>query len=372
MQGESYRCRFMCRESGLNEHGMRSIEIDVVVNGKRVITSLPKQAKPQEFRKQLTEVGRNEIKDFCDYWEQRARKASRAMAENGEETNTKNFRKYLFNVNSERGTTVTKAWDLMIERKTADMTASAREKWCTAMRHSLEYFNGRQKIEDLTPKQVEDYYHSLRSKYTINYAYKLMVYFKSMLIYNGVSPIIYRDLKLKKVETEVEYLTKQEVNRIATHRFRSDATARIRDLFIFQCYTGMSYCDTQQLHADDILTSPQGQKFISRFRQKTKVRYTILLLPQALQILEKYNYELPRISNQKMNDHLKIIAKACEITKPLHSHIGRHTAATLFLNAGLSIDIVANILGHSNTNITKHYAKMLGGTVIKAMSQISL
>jgi integrase len=362
----------MCRESGLNENGMRSIEIDVVVNGKRVITALPKQASPQQFKNSMTEVGRNEIKDFCDYWENRARKAVKAMAEQCEETNTKNFRKYIFNVNSEKGTTLAKAWELIIKRRTADINDCAREKWYTAMKHSLEYFKPKQKIETLTPEQVEDYYHHLKSTFTINYAYKLMVYFKSMLIYNGVSPTIYRDLRLKTVEIDVEYLTKQEVNRIATHRFSNDTDTEVRDLFIFQCYTGMSYCDTQQLHASDILTSPAGQKFISRFRQKTKVRYTILLLPQALQILEKYGYELPKISNQKMNDHLKVIAKACEITKPLHSHIGRHTAATLFLNAGLSIDIVANILGHSTNRITRHYAKMLGGTVLKAMSQINI
>lgn len=362
----------MCRKSGLNEQGQRSIEIDVVVNGKRVITALPKQASPIQFKKLMTEVGKNEIKDFCDYWENRAMKATKAMAENGEEANTKNFRKYLFNVNSEKGTTITKAWELMIQRKTADMSDTAKDKWYTAMKHSLEYFEPKQKVEDLTPEQVESYYLYLRDKYAINYSYKLMVYFKSMLIYNGVSPIAYRDLSLKKVENDVEYLTKQEVNRIATHRFNNDATGRVRDLFIFQCYTGMSYIDTQQLHASDILTSPTGQKFISRFRQKTKVRYTILLLPQALQILERYSYELPKISNQKMNKHLKLIAKDCEIHKQLHSHIGRHTAATLILNAGLSIDIVANILGHSNTNITKHYAKMLGGTVLKAMSQITI
>lgn len=97
----------------------------------------------------------------------------------------------------------------------------------------------------------------------------------------------------------------------------------------------------------------------------------IPLLPVAEQLLERYDYKLPFPSNQKMNSYLKEIAAICGIKKELHTHIARHTAATLFLNNGLSIESTASILGHTNTKQTQHYAKLLDNTVMKQTSKIA-
>lgn len=84
----------------------------------------------------------------------------------------------------------------------------------------------------------------------------------------------------------------------------------------------------------------------------------------ALDILRKYDYKLPVLTNQKYNAYLKEIADLCGINKRLTTHLARHTAATLMLNAGISMDVVAKILGHSNTTMTAHYAKMMDRTII--------
>jgi site-specific recombinase XerD len=81
-------------------------------------------------------------------------------------------------------------------------------------------------------------------------------------------------------------------------------------------------------------------------------------------ILKRYNYQLPVLTNQRYNSYLKEIADLCGIEKNLTSHLARHTAATLMLNSGISIDVVAKILGHRNTAMTAHYAKMLDKTII--------
>ena len=78
----------------------------------------------------------------------------------------------------------------------------------------------------------------------------------------------------------------------------------------------------------------------------------------------KYDYALPVITNQKYNSYLKEIADICGIKKTLTTHLARHTAATLMLNAGIAIEVVSKILGHSNTKMTQHYAKLLDKTVI--------
>jgi site-specific recombinase XerD len=102
------------------------------------------------------------------------------------------------------------------------------------------------------------------------------------------------------------------------------------------------------------------------------VEFTLLVLPDALRILEKYDGKLPIISNVKYNEYLKVLAQAAGIDKPISSHWARHTGATLLLNAGVEMEIVAKILGHSSTKITRAvYAKLLDSTVADAMESIS-
>ena len=87
-------------------------------------------------------------------------------------------------------------------------------------------------------------------------------------------------------------------------------------------------------------------------------------MPQAKEILEKYDYNLPILSNQKFNFYIQEVGTICNISKKLHTHLGRHTFATLLINAGVNITTIARALGHSNTRITeKTYAKLNNETV---------
>ena len=110
--------------------------------------------------------------------------------------------------------------------------------------------------------------------------------------------------------------------------------------------------------------------YLKKQRTKTGVIYIIPLSSTAIEILERYDYSLPIISNQRYNSYLQEIAEICGIGKNLTSHIARHTAATLLLNSGISIDVVAKILGHSNTKMTQHYAKLLDKTVINTKIEL--
>ena len=83
---------------------------------------------------------------------------------------------------------------------------------------------------------------------------------------------------------------------------------------------------------------------------------------------ERYEYRLPHIVMQNYNTGLKTIGDICHIEKPMHSHIGRHTAACYLLNErGLSLEVTARILGHNSTKLTKHYAKLFDNTVFEAV-----
>ena len=144
---------------------------------------------------------------------------------------------------------------------------------------------------------------------------------------------------------------------------------RVRDLFVFQTYTCLSYVDLRDFDAY-YTTEVKGMKVYTGNRQKTDVNFTIPILSPAWDILMKYNGKLPIISNVKYNDYLKIVAQAVGIDKPVSSHWARHTGATLLLNEGIDMKIVSKICGHSSTRITEQiYAKLLDETVVDAIKE---
>ena len=144
---------------------------------------------------------------------------------------------------------------------------------------------------------------------------------------------------------------------------------KVRDLFLFQCYSCLSYTDLGKFDSKKI-EEIDGKKFYSGRRGKTKVRYTIPLLQPALDILKKYKYKLPLLSNVKYNAYLKEVATAAGIEKHLTTHWARHTGATLLLNVGVPMEIVSKVCGHNSVKMTeKIYAKMLSKTIVEEVTK---
>lgn len=163
------------------------------------------------------------------------------------------------------------------------------------------------------------------------------------------------------------YLTIDELKVISEWKASSQKLDRVRDLFLFQCFTGMGYSDLEKFGKSEI--KQEGDYEIIRSnRIKTDERFVIPLLPDAKKILLKYNYELPIITNQKYNDYLKVIAEFCKIDKKVTSHTARHSFAIYLLNEGVPIEAVSVALGHSNIKMTQHYAKLLAQSTIKAIA----
>jgi site-specific recombinase XerD len=163
------------------------------------------------------------------------------------------------------------------------------------------------------------------------------------------------------------YLTLEEFDKLKKVECTMPHFEQARDVFVFQVYTCMSYADLAAFDARKI-ENVDGRKMYSGRRGKTGQEYSFMLLKPALEILDKYNGKLPIISNQKYNDYLKAVCVSAGIKKPVSSHWARHTGATLLLNEGINMEVVAKILGHSSTRITRStYAKLLDKTVADAM-----
>ena len=167
----------------------------------------------------------------------------------------------------------------------------------------------------------------------------------------------------KGINDNVEYLTEDEIKAIESLQpIAGTQMAMARDLFVFQMYTGLSYADTQVFdiadyrYIDGVWTN-RGE------RVKTGVAYVSDLLPQAVEVLERYGMQAPKVDNVQYNQSLKVIQQALGIRTRLHSHLARHTFATRALKMGVKIENVSAMLGHTNITQTQRYAKVLAESV---------
>ena len=168
---------------------------------------------------------------------------------------------------------------------------------------------------------------------------------------------------------ERTFLTEEELQGIENKEFLIQRLQLIKDLFVFSCYTGLSYGDVMNLTKDNLCMGIDKKQWICSQREKTGIPVKIPLLSKALNIIKKYETHpntineqtlFPTISNQKLNSYLKEIADVCGIRKNLTFHIARHTfATTVTLSNGVPIETVSKLLGHSKITTTQIYAKVI-------------
>ena len=134
-------------------------------------------------------------------------------------------------------------------------------------------------------------------------------------------------------ETNRDFLTATKLNAIQDKEIKIKRLDAILDIFVFACYTGLSYSDIAKLHRDHLRKGIDKNDWIFIDRTKTNNRCRIPVLPEAKIILEKYQntpqYKvkgllLPVLTNQKMNSYLKELADICGVNKELTMHIARH------------------------------------------------
>ena len=183
----------------------------------------------------------------------------------------------------------------------------------------------------------------------------------------------YRTYKVKSMESNRDFLTTDEIKRLLQKEISIERLRVVRDIFVFACYTGLSFSDIEKLGPEHLFKGNDGEKWIIIDRTKTQTTCRIPLLPGASIILSKYqDYPvnnskrrlLPVHSNQKMNAYLKELADICGIMKTLTMHVARHTFATsVTLANGVPIETVSKILGHRSLKTTQIYARILDSKI---------
>nr|WP_321408661.1 site-specific integrase [uncultured Carboxylicivirga sp.] len=190
----------------------------------------------------------------------------------------------------------------------------------------------------------------------------------------------YINFKVKRYQPNRDFLSLNEIKKVENKKIEIERIRTVRDIFIFACYTGLSYSDIYKLTKSHIFKGDDGEEWIIIDRTKTLSRCRIPLLPKAKAILYKYeNYPknenkgklLPINSNQRMNTYLKEIADICEINKDLTMHIARHTfATTVTLANGVPIETVSKMLGHTSLKTTQIYGKIIDSKISKDMKKL--
>lgn len=263
-------------------------------------------------------------------------------------------------------------------------------KYRCVYRHLQEFLQNRYHVNDislkeLTPAFITDFEAFLRTDKHLceNSLSVYMLPLRTMVfraIDNGwLTRDPFHDYKVPKVETTRGFLTKEEIHLLMNAELKRKTMQLIRDLYLFCCFTGLSFADLKNLKEEHIQTFFDDSEWIVINRQKTGVRATIKLLDYPKSIMEKYRglcadgriFPVPCYSDCR--GILLRVAKRCGITKHLTWHMSRHTMATeICLTNGVPIETVSSILGHKNIKTTQIYAKITKEKLNKDMDKLSL
>ena len=259
------------------------------------------------------------------------------------------------------------------------------KNYYTTERYIKRYLKDKLKINDIYLKQLSykfiiDFEQFLRNGKSINRSQPLrnngvmkhlerlkkMMNLALRLEWIEKDPFVRYSLKFTKHQRA--FLSKSELETLESGELTKEVHRKTRDIFVFACYTGLSYIDVKLLSENHIVRGIDGDYWIFTKREKNNEAVKIPLLDKAMDILQKYDQGidnsqeklLPVFSNQKINEYLKEIACILNIKKQLTFHAARHTfATTITLSNGVPIETVSKLLGHTKLSTTQIYARVL-------------
>ncbi|MBO4662604.1 MAG: tyrosine-type recombinase/integrase [Bacteroidaceae bacterium] len=234
---------------------------------------------------------------------------------------------------------------------------------------TLECYGKIRTLADLTPANIRAFDRWLhdtgeRTEVTIwNYHKRIKKYTRILKLNEIIDNDPYEYCKISRGHSKPRTpLTEQELLKMRKVKL-IDKLDRVRDLFIFAAYTGMAYADVQRFNFKEMTHKIGRLYYIDSERLKTGTEFYTPILKPAMDVLKKYDYKLPRITNQKANDYLHVIEVQCGFKKSLTFHLARHSFATLALAHDVPIEDISRMLGHSDIKTTQIYCKILKTTV---------
>ena len=277
------------------------------------------------------------------------------------------------------------------ERIGKDIAAGTVQRYETCKMHLQQFIKWKYKLNEypvqsinyMFIKDFEHYFKTVRNcghNSTVKYIRNFHKIVKIALNNDWLLKDPFLNIHYHLDEVDKDYLTDAELRILMEKNFTNQRIQRVKDIFVFCCFTGLAFSDVKALTKENIILGINGKKWLKARRLKTGRMCEIPLLEFPLAIISKYENDpyclahgtlLPVSSNQKLNAYLKEIADLCQIDKILTTHTGRHTfATTVTLTNHVSIEAVSKMLGHSSINMTKHYARIVDSLVNDQMEKI--
>ena len=386
---------FSLRESKQNKKGLSPIEVSITTNGKRIYFSTGKQASAADWNKEKQAVkGKSEEAQLINgYLIQLRNKIyqkeiellqkgylitaellKEAITDKVEALNEKTLLDVLNEHNTERKAMIGK-------------TVAPATYWVFEYTGRLfkEFIQKKYERKDLYLREINlgfiQGFHAYllgEKKMGQNSCTKHLKFLKKLLnLAVANSYISYNPVNAYKVErepVEVDFLDEEELRKIINFDTPLPRLERAKDMFLFGCFTGLSYIDIKTLTPEHFEKDNTGRIWIKKRRVKTGVLSRIPLLPIAKLILDKYKGGeklLPIQDPADINKYLKDIAILCGINKRICFHTSRHTfASTVTLANNISLEVVSKMLGHTNTRMTAHYAKLIDKCIGEQMDKL--
>ena len=238
---------------------------------------------------------------------------------------------------------------------------------------ALERYDKLNRFADVTPENVKGFDEFLReedknrTEVALNNYHKVVKKYSRLayqLDYIPKNPYESPLCKFKRGECkERKPLTEDELLKVYRLTDLTGGEEHARDLFIFSAFTGLAYADNQNFDFEEMTVKLGKTYYIDGERLKNGHSFFTPILPPAMAILKKYDFELPKMSNQKMNQFLHLVQARAKLRKPMTSHVARHSFATMVLNQDIPIEDLAKMMGHTNITTTRIYAKIQTKTI---------
>lgn len=252
-----------------------------------------------------------------------------------------------------------------------NLRESTRRAHCIAL-EALRRSNCIRAFEDLTAANIRKFDNFLREEdptreqTTIHgYHKRIKPYINEALRLEYIQDTPYRVFRDRHGRHKERIpLNDEELDMIRNVELHDRQLCKVRDQFVFCCYTGLAWADLDAFSYEDHVVTRKGRSYIDGERLKTGSKFFTPVLPPAMKILEKYDYQFRVPPVQSFNRSLKIIAEIAGVKKHVTSHIARHTfATTVILEHDVPIEALAKMLGHKQIRVTQVYAKILNTAV---------
>lgn len=377
---------FYCREAKVNKKGLAHIQICLNLD-KRIFINLPRQERPADFKKAMASRKSNSIKEYCDIVKRKVDDIVKECMERNIPITAATLKDYWERGGATKAYTLEDMWAALLSVKEKELlggrlSQDTYDRYVLARDRFYEYTGFRPDNlarevtqEDILKLRAEADRHYVQDA-AGNFLSKCKVAFKLAWESGKIPSLPFAGVKIirgdKHNEEKIDYLTQEELDIIRNKAMPNKRLEDIKNVWLFQCYTGLSYADLKLLVPEDFKRAENGMYYISKRRKKTGTEFTTILLKDATLIALMYNFNLPVKSNQRVNAYLKELADICNIDKNFHTHMARHTAAMYLLNyrPEISKETIKKIFGWTSDRQIRTYAKTLDTTVIEEISRV--